>query len=121
MASLVESENYGAIHTTNRETIGFYVIIFKSEEYTLQDDTTKDRKIITSGGLFVKSQYLCSMQIDTNWYCNQQQKDYVITVPTRKILHPQLEVNAITDFNIITTSVNSGAQAEKPSQDSLYV
>ena len=45
-----------------------------------------------------KAQYLCSMQVDTNWYWNQQPKQHVITVPTRTILHPQLEVNAVIFF-----------------------
>ena len=71
--------------------------------------------------MVVKAQYICSIQIDTNWYCNQQPKHYVITVPTRTILHPQLEVNMITDFHAITTSICSNTQAKNPSQDSLYV
>ena len=37
------------------------------------------------------------MQVDTNWYWNQQPNNHFITVPTRTILHPKLEVNAITD------------------------
>ena len=53
------------------------------------------------------------MQIDTNWYCNQQPKHHFITVPTRTILHPQLEVNAITDFHAIPTSVCSSTKAKK--------
>ena len=53
------------------------------------------------------------MQIDTNWYWNQQPKHHVITVPTRTITHPQLEVNAITDFNAIPTNVYSRTQAKK--------
>ena len=55
--------------------------------------------MINSGELVVKAQYLCSMQIDTNWYWNQQPKHNVITVPTRTILNPQLEVNAVTYFH----------------------
>ena len=52
------------------------------------------------------------MQIDTNWYWNQQPKHHVITVPTRIIIHPQLEFNAITDFHAIPTSVCSRTQAK---------
>ena len=63
--------------------------------------------------MVVKAQYLCSMQIDTNWYWNQQPKHHVITAPIRKILHPQLEVNAITTFHAIPTSVCSRTQAKK--------
>ena len=60
------------------------------------------------------------MQVDTNWYCNQQPKNHVITVPTRTILHPKLEVNAITEFHAIPTSICSRTQAKKKSQGSLY-
>ena len=51
------------------------------------------------------------MQEDTNWYWNQQPNNHVITVPTRTILHPQLEGYAITEFHAIQ---------KKPSQVSLY-
>ena len=53
------------------------------------------------------------MQIYTNWYWTQQPKHHVITVPTRTILHPQLEFNAITDFHAIPTSICSRTQAKK--------
>ena len=61
--------------------------MFNSGAYTLQKNTTIDGKIITAGELVVKAKYLCYMQVDTNWYCNQQPKHHVITVPTRTILH----------------------------------
>ena len=34
-------------------------------------------------------------------------------MPTRTILHPQLEVDAITDFHLIPTSICSITQAKK--------
>ena len=113
MASLVESGKYGAINTTDTSTNGFYVIMFTSGEYTLQENTTIDRQIITAGELVVKAKYLCYMQIDTNWYRNQQPKHHVATVPTRTILHPQIEVNAVTNFHSIPTSVCTRTQAKK--------
>ena len=66
MASLVESGKYGAINTTEKSTNRFYVIMFTPGAYTLQENTTIDGKIITTGELVVKVQYLCSMQVDTN-------------------------------------------------------
>ena len=84
--------------------------MFTSLAYTLQENTTIDGQIITAGEFVFKAQYLCSMQIDTNWYWNQQPKHHVITVPTRTILHPKLEVNVITDFHSILTSVCSRKQ-----------
>ena len=80
-----------------------------------------DGQIITAGELFVKAQYICSVQVDTNWYWNQQPKQHVITVPTRIILNQQLEVNAVTNFNAIPTSVCTKTEAKNPYQDSLYV
>ena len=87
--------------------------MFKTGAYTLQENTTIDGQIITAGELVVKAKYLCSMQIDTNWYWNKQPKHHVIIVPTRTLLHPQLEVNAITDFHAIPTSLCSRTQANK--------
>ena len=105
MASLVESGTYLDINTADTSTNGFYVIMFTSGAYTLQESTTIDGQIITAGELVVKAQYVCYMQIDTNLYCNQQPKYHVITVPTRTILRPQIGVNVITDFYAIPTSI----------------
>ena len=113
MASLVESGTYGAINTTDTSTNGFYFIIFTSGAYTLQENTKIDEQIITAGELVVKAQYICYMKVDTNWYWNQQPKQNVITVPTRTITHPKLEVNAVTEFHAITTSVCTRTQAKK--------
>ena len=71
MASLFESGKYRTINTTDTTTNVFYVIVFTSEAYTLQDNTTIVRKIINDGELVAKVQYLCSMQVDTNWYWNK--------------------------------------------------
>ena len=105
MDFLVESSKYGAINTTDTTTNEFYVIMFTSGAYTLQENTTIDRQIITAGELVIKAKYLCSMKIDTNLYWNQRPKHNIITVPTHTILHPQLEVNTVTYFHAIPTSV----------------
>ena len=113
MASLVKPWKYGAIDTTKTSTNGFYVIMFTSGAYTLQENTPIDGHIITAGELVVKAQYICSMQVDTNWYWNQQPQQHVITVPTRTILHPQLEVNTVIYFHDIPKSVCNSKQAKK--------
>ena len=95
--------------------------MFTSGAYTIQYNTTIDGQIISSGELVVKAQYLCSMQVDTNWYWNQQPKHHVITVPTSTIIYPQLEVNAVTDFHVIPTSICTRTQERNTYQDSLYV
>ena len=79
--------------------------MFTSEACTLQENTNIYGKIITTGELVVKAQYICSMQVYNNWYRNQKLKQHVITVPTRTKLHPQLEFNTLKDFHAIPTSV----------------
>ena len=49
MASLVQYGKYGAIKTTDTSRMGYYIIKFVSEAYTLQEDTTHDRQIISAG------------------------------------------------------------------------
>ena len=91
----------------------FYVIMFTSKAYTLQDNTTIYGKIITAGKLAVKAQYFCFMQVDTNWYWGTHPQQRVITVPTYTIIHPQLEVNSTTYFHEIPKSVCNRTQAKK--------
>ena len=53
------------------------------------------------------------MRVDTNWYWYQHPQQNAITVPTRKILHPQLEVNAVTDFHDIPKMVCNRTHTKK--------
>ena len=69
-----------------------------------------DGQIITAGESVVRSQYLSSMQVDTNWYWNQHPQQHVVTVPTRTIIHPRLEVNSVTNFHAIPKSVCTRTQ-----------
>ena len=55
VASLAESVKYVEINTPDTKTNGVYVIMFASEAYTLQDNTTIDRQIITARKLVVKA------------------------------------------------------------------
>ena len=49
MASLVQSGMFGAINTDENTKKGFYVIQFLSEAYTLQNNTTINGQVISSG------------------------------------------------------------------------
>ena len=101
------------MNTTDTETNGFYVIMFQSEAYTLQDNTKIDVQIITAGELVFKAQYLCSMQVDTNFYWDQHPQQHVITVTTHTIPHPRLEVISVKYFHAIPQSVCNRTQAKK--------
>ena len=55
MASFVQSVKYGAINTDGTTTNGYYIIKFISEAYMLQNSTTIDRQVISTGKLVVKA------------------------------------------------------------------
>ena len=63
--------------------------------------------------MVVKSQYLCSMQVDTNLYWNKHPQQHVTTFPKNKILHPQLKVISVTDSHEIPKNVCNRKQAKK--------
>ena len=69
MDSLIQSIKNGSIDTSDTSKNEYYVIKFISEAYTMQNNTTIGGNIITAGELFVKTQYICSIQDITNWYC----------------------------------------------------
>ena len=48
--------------------MGYYVIKFMSEHYTLQEETMYYVQISTSVELAVKSQYMNFMKYNTKWY-----------------------------------------------------
>ena len=112
MALLVQSGKYGSVNTTDKATNCFYVIILSSESYALQDNTTIDGKIIDSGELVIKAQYLCSMQESTDYFWGQHPQQQVMTVPTRTILHTRLNVTTITDIRDIPKSVCNRTQKQ---------
>ena len=113
MASLVQSGMYGAINTDDTTTNGFYVIQFLSEAYTLQNNTTIDGQVISAGELFVKAQYLCSMQENINWYWKQQPLQQTIISPTCTRIHPRLDVIIIRYVKYILKKLCNRNEAKK--------
>ena len=66
--------------------------------------------MITAREFIVKLQYLFSMQVDTNWYWNKQPQQNFKTMTTCAIIHPRLEVNAVTDLYDMPKSVCTKTQ-----------
>ena len=62
---------YSTIKIDDTTTNAFYVIKVLSETYTLKNNTTIDGQFIYAGEFVAKSQYLCSMQENTNCYWKQ--------------------------------------------------
>ena len=121
MASLVQPGMYGASNIDGTTINGFYVIQFLSEEYKLQNNTTMYRKVISTGELVVKAQYLLSMQENTNWYWKKQALQHTIVFPTQTIFHPCLDVITIIYVQYITNNACNSIQEKNPYKDVLLV
>ena len=116
MASLIQSVKYDFINTYDTTANKFYVIQFISEAYRLQNNTRINGHIISAGELVVKSQYICSIQENTDWCWKQQSLQQNIIVPTRTILHQFLDVVRITDVQDIPETVCNRIQGKKSIQ-----
>ena len=81
--TLVKTDEYGAINTTDTATMGYYVNKIMSETYKLQEETMCKGQISTSGELVVKSQYIKCMKSNTKWYWEQkpQYKNIIVNTP----------------------------------------
>ena len=58
MASLVQLGKYGVINAVDPTTMGYYVIKYLSEPFTLQEDQTTYGQVSKVGELVVKYEYL---------------------------------------------------------------
>ena len=68
MTALVQTGIYFAIIVIYTITILYYVIKFISRVYTLQEATTFDGEVSSSGEIVIKSQYMKYMQYNTILY-----------------------------------------------------
>ena len=79
----------------------------------LQNNTKIDGQVISAGELFVKAQYIFSMQENSNWYWKQQSLKQNNTVSTRTIIHPCLDVIRITDVQDTPGTICDRIQEKK--------
>ena len=80
--------------------MGYYVIKFISEPYTLQEETVCNRKISIVGELVVKAQYMNYMQDNKKIYWGGKTQQKNIIGPSCTIVHPRLDVTTVAEVNI---------------------
>ena len=68
MASLLQLGKYGAFRAEYPTTMGYYVIKYIYEPYTLQELKTTDGQVSKEGELVVKAYYLSLMKSKRKWY-----------------------------------------------------
>ena len=72
--------------------MGYCVVNYVLDAYTLQDNTTCDGGIITSGELVVRAQYMRCTKENMKWYWEQTKHQKTISVLTCTSVHPYINV-----------------------------
>ena len=85
--------------------MGYFAIQFVSEVYTLKEDTTHYRQIITDVELVVKANHSIFIieKKKCHWEKKQQQK--AVVVPTITIVHPYLDAMGLKYVHYIIRGV----------------
>ena len=110
MALLYQTGKFGAMNTPYPKTIGYYVVKYVSDSYTLQGDTTCDCQIITAGELVVRAQYMSYTKENTKLHWEQTQYQQITTVTTRTITNPCLGVVVVKEVQYTPGSVYNKSQ-----------
>ena len=97
MDALVKKMQYGTINKTDSRKMGYYVINFFSEAYTLQEDTTCDEKIITAGELFFRSKYLICMKYKQSDNGKKKRNKKMLLYQHEKIVHQCMNIMSLTE------------------------
>ena len=117
MASLVQPGMYGAINTAENTKIDSMLFNSSQSNIRYRIYSTIDGQVISAGELVAKTQYLCSVQENTDWHWKQQPLQQTIIVTTRTILRPRLDVIIIRDVQDIPKNVCNRIQAKNSYKD----
>ena len=93
----MQDDQYAAINTADTTTKGYYVIKSLSEDYTLQEEKTFNRKMRTAGELVVKEKYINCIQHNKKCYWGKSQQQNNIIFPTHKSVHIIMDVTEVTE------------------------
>ena len=67
MTELVKTDKCGAINTTDKSNMGYYVVKFLSETFMLQEKCKHNFQIIEAGESVLNAQYMDCMKFNKNW------------------------------------------------------
>ena len=99
MVHLVNNKQFGAIHTEDPKTDGYYIVQFISDPYTLQEDTVEDGVTIANGVLVCDARYFSPVQLGDCWYTLPKDGDIETTVLLRTVIKANLSLHFVTHPN----------------------
>ena len=112
LASTITENSYGSVNTDDPQTEGFYIVMFTSEPYSLQEEINVHGDIINCGTLVCDAKYCSPAQINSRWYVHLSDEGNETTIQVSKILTTQLSVEVVSDTSHLDRSVKTITQSE---------
>ena len=105
MASSLHTGKCGAINAADTKKMGYYVVKYVYEPFTLHEDKNTDGKVSKEGEIMVRVEYLNMMKAKTNWYWQKNVNKQSVIISTRNIFHSCLDVSVTKYGSDIPSSI----------------
>jgi hypothetical protein len=110
MSLIIREGKVGAIGTADQATMGYYVVKWLSEPYTLQEETEGMSGMIHVGTMVANMLYFNQVERARNWYT---QSNMSTVVEVRYVLLTGFQLQPISETNKLPTACNRKEAAQK--------
>jgi hypothetical protein len=110
MSLMIREGELGAIGTADEATMGYYVVKWLSEPYTLQEETEGMSGMIRMGMMVVDALYFNQVGRAPHWYT---QSGETTVAEVRYVLLTSLQLQPISETNKLPTACNRKEAAQK--------
>ena len=110
MSLMIREGEVGAIGTADEATMGYYVVKWLSEPYTLQEETEGMSGMIGVGTMVADMLYFNQVERARHWYT---QSNMTTVVEVRYVLLTGFQLQPISETNKLPTACNRKEAAQK--------
>ena len=103
MSLMIREGEVGAVGTTDKAAMGYYIVQWKSEPYALQADAEGMSGIVTAGAMVVDGLYFNRVQRAPYWYT---QSEELSIIEVRHVLRSGLQLEEISETNKLPRACN---------------
>ena len=89
---MVHTSKNVAINEEYTTTLGYYIVKYVSDTFTLHGDIIEDGRVNNAGEMEIIAEYLSIMKSKTNCYWQQNKKKQIFILSTRTIFYTCLYV-----------------------------
>jgi len=123
MAELIEDGKYGAFSTLDEDADGYYVVVWTSEPYTLQEDIDSDEHgwKIKAGELVCDAEFHNKVPGASLWYTPTQGEERKVVVRVQQVVAADLKVEGISATNKLPANMSMKNKQHATQQKAVRV